>query len=69
MAKEATTSEMGMSKGQNGHLYIQTNEIDNAIIHYHRQAEGRLVEVERIKTGGAGYGEYKPISGQDSAPN
>jgi len=69
MAKEATTSEMGMSKGQTGHLYIQTNEIDNAIIHYTRQADGKLAEVARIKTGGAGSGEFKPISGQDSAPN
>ncbi|QOG23878.1 hypothetical protein FOM02_33970 [Bradyrhizobium sp. SEMIA] len=69
MAKEATASEMGMSKGQTGHLYIQTNEIDNAIIHYTRQADGKLVEVARIKTGGAGSGEFKPISGQDSAPN
>ena len=68
MAREATTSEMGMSKGQTGHLYIQTNEIDNAIIHYTRQADGKLVEVTRIKTGGAGSGEFKPIRGQESAP-
>ena len=69
MAKEAMTSEMGMSKGQTGHLYMQTNEIENAIIHYTRQADGTLAEVERITTGGAGSGEFKPISGQESAPN
>src|SRR5580692_10632418 len=66
--------EMGMSKEMHmspahGHLYIQTNEIHNAIIHYGRSANGDLAEVERISTGGAGSGTFKPISGQDSAPN
>jgi 6-phosphogluconolactonase (cycloisomerase 2 family) len=41
-----------------GHLYMQTNEIENAIIHY-----------QRVHTGGAGSGVFKPISGQESAPN
>jgi 6-phosphogluconolactonase (cycloisomerase 2 family) len=63
MAKEATM----MSKG--GHLYIQTNEIKNVIIHYQRAANGMLTEVERVSTQGAGSGEFKPISGQESAPN
>jgi 6-phosphogluconolactonase (cycloisomerase 2 family) len=58
---------MGTSNG--GHLYIQTNEIQNCIIHYHRSANGSLTEVERIPTGGAGSGLFKPISGQESAPN
>ena len=62
MAKETT-----MMKG--GHLYIQTNEIENAIIHYQRGANGMLTEVTRVRTGGAGSGEFKPISGQESAPN
>src|SRR5258708_13435161 len=66
--------EMGMSKemgmnGRGGHLYMQTNEVKNAIIHYHRSANGTLTEVERVATGGAGSGTYKPISGQESAPN
>src|SRR5262245_57070452 len=70
MAKEAmTTRDMSMAKGQLGHLYIQTNEIENAIIHYERNAAGELKEVERISTRGAGSGEFKPISGQESAPN
>src|SRR5215468_9815129 len=70
MAKEAMmTKGMSMAKGQPGHLYIQTNEIENAIIHYQRSAAGALNEVERISTGGAGSGEFKPISGQESAPN
>jgi len=70
MAKEAMmTKDMSMAKGQPGHLYIQTNEIQNAIIHYERSAAGALTEVERIGTRGAGSGEFKPISGQESAPN
>src|SRR5215470_5299045 len=62
-------AEMRMSNGHAGHLYIQTNEIQNAIIHYHRDASGKLAEAERCLTGGAGSGTFKPISGQESAPN
>src|SRR5262247_4464518 len=73
MAKEMKPMEMGMQPkmrmSNGGHLYIQTNEIQNAIIHYHRDASGALTEVERFATGGAGSGTFKPISGQDSAPN
>ncbi len=61
--------EKGMSSQSAGHLYTQTNEIQNAIIHYHRAASGALTEVERIPTGGAGSGTFKPISGQESSPN
>src|SRR6266404_4999751 len=68
--KEMTAQRMGMSNGSNGgHLYMQTNEIRNCIVHYHRSASGSLTEVERIHTGGAGSGLFKPISGQESAPN
>jgi 6-phosphogluconolactonase (cycloisomerase 2 family) len=69
MSKEATTmrDKSAMSKG--GHLYMQTNEIENAIIHYQRGANGMLTEVERVPTRGAGSGKFKPISGQESAPN
>src|SRR5262249_52634330 len=52
-----------------GPLYMQTNEIQNAIIHYRRNGNGALTEVERVRTGGGGSGTFKPISGQDSAPN
>src|SRR6201981_2166571 len=70
----AMPKEMGMSKemsmnGRGGHLYMQTNEVKNTIIHYHRSANGTLTEVERVATGGAGSGTFKPISGQESAPN
>jgi len=64
----STSKEMSMN-GRGGHLYMQTNEIKNAIIHYHRSPNGTLTEVERVATGGAGSGTYKPISGQESAPN
>jgi 6-phosphogluconolactonase (cycloisomerase 2 family) len=75
MATETKMSkQMGMSKemnmnGRGGHLYMQTNEKKNCIIHYHRSANGTLTEVERVATGGAGSGTFKPISGQESAPN
>jgi hypothetical protein len=54
---------------QGGHLYIQTNEVRNCIIHYYRAPDGTLAEAGRIFTGGAGSGTYKPVSGQESAPN
>jgi len=44
-----------------GHLYIQTNEVRNAVIHYRRSANGALTEVERVATGGAGSGLISPI--------
>src|SRR5262249_25729393 len=75
MAKEmrpmemSKPNEMRMSNGQGGHLYMQTNEIKNSIIHYQWSASGTLTEVERCLTSGAGSGTFKPISGQDSAPN
>jgi 6-phosphogluconolactonase (cycloisomerase 2 family) len=48
-------------KTAGGHLYMQTNEVKNAIIHYRRSANGTLTEVERVATGGAGSGELSPI--------
>ena len=32
--------------GRGGHLYMQTNEIRNSVIHYHRLTNGTLTEVE-----------------------
>jgi hypothetical protein len=52
-----------------GHLYMQTNEIQNAVIHYYRYPDGDIEEVERSCTGGAGSGGFKPTSGQAAAPN
>ena len=61
------SKETAVSNGRGGHLYMQTNEVKNFIVHYHRSANGTLDEVERVATGGAGSGTYKPISGQESA--
>src|SRR5262245_40660912 len=72
MSKEMNTSkgmEMTAPNGQGGHLYMQTNETRNCIVHYRRSANGTLTEIERVATGGAGSGTFKPISGQDNAPN
>ena len=52
-----------------GALYIQTNEVNNFIIHYARKNNGKLVEIDRVGTGGKGSGTFKPITGQESAPN
>jgi len=57
----------GMTQG--GHLYLQTNEIRNSVIHYFRSPDGTIAEMERVLTGGAGSGTFKPVSGQESAPN
>src|SRR5262245_14028250 len=69
MERTAGPPQMGRSKPRGGHLYIQTNEIRNAIVHYDWSTSGALTEVERVPTGGAGSGTFKPISGQESAPN
>ena len=57
---EATQAFQG-DKGPGGHLYMQTNETQNAIIHYLRSANGTLTEAERILTNGAGSGGFSPI--------
>src|SRR5260221_7660814 len=48
---------------------MQTYEIVNCIILYNRASIGALSDVDRCVTGGAGSGTFKPISGQESAPN
>lgn len=52
-----------------GHVYMQTNETQNRIMHFGRDEDGQLELRESIPTGGAGSGVFKPISGQESAPN
>ncbi len=69
MPRETGMKEMGMSHQGGGHLYMQTNETRNSVVHYRRSADGAISEVERTATGGAGSGVFKPISGQESAPN
>jgi 6-phosphogluconolactonase (cycloisomerase 2 family) len=69
MKETSMPHEMGMSNHGGGHLYMQTNEIENSIVHYRWSAKGMLTEMERVPTGGAGSGTFKPISGQESSPN
>lgn len=52
-----------------GHLYMQTNEVRNCVIRYHRAADGTISEAERCYTGGAGSGGYNPIIHRESTPN
>ena len=66
---EIAAAQKGRSDQGGGHLYMQTNETRNAVVHYRRSANGTLAEIERVSTGGAGSGTFKPISGQESAPN
>jgi 6-phosphogluconolactonase (cycloisomerase 2 family) len=65
----AMSRQTGMSPQGGGHLYMQTNETQNSVIHFRRHPDGTITEVERTATGGAGSGVFKPISGEDSAPN
>jgi 6-phosphogluconolactonase (cycloisomerase 2 family) len=57
----AAAQQKSKSDPSGGSLYMQTNEIQNAIIHYHRDAKGALTEVKRVPTGGAGSGVVSPI--------
>ncbi|MGI9551350.1 MAG: beta-propeller fold lactonase family protein, partial [Aurantibacter sp.] len=53
----------------NSHLYSQTNETENAVIHYSRNDDGTLTEVERVSTGGKGTNGFKATTGEASAPD
>jgi hypothetical protein len=44
------------SRNVAGHLYMQTNERDNSVVHYVRAVDGRITEVERRASGGSGAG-------------
>ena len=59
--KAVTSKEMSISSHGGGHLYMQTNETRNSVVHYRRSANGPITEVERIPTGGAGSGVFRPI--------
>ena len=39
-----------------GHLYLQTNEVRNSVIHYRRARNGVICEAGRVSTGGSGSG-------------
>ena len=59
--KALTSKEMSISSHGGGHLYMQTNETRNSVVHYRRSANGTITEVERVPTGGAGSGVFRPI--------
>ena len=63
------TSSAASAQARDSHVYVQTNEIDNRIIDFRRRADGRLEEAGRVATSGKGSGEFKPVTGQESAPN
>jgi hypothetical protein len=45
--ESAVMSSGEQSRNVAGHLYIQTNERDNSVVHYVRAVDGRTTEVER----------------------
>jgi hypothetical protein len=47
---------------QGGHVYIQTNEARNRVIHYLRAPDGQITEVGRHLTGGAGSGNFNYLT-------
>jgi 6-phosphogluconolactonase (cycloisomerase 2 family) len=65
---EIAAAQKSRSDQGGGHLYMQTNETQNSIIHYHWSANGTIAEVERIPTGGGGSGLLSPIY-HTSRPN
>lgn len=70
-SKDAETSDRQKPEetNQNSHLYTQTNETANAVIHYSRNEDGSLNEIERVLTGGKGTNGFKPTTGETSAPD
>jgi hypothetical protein len=69
MSGEEPTSMSGAQMADGGHLYMQTNEVQNCVIHYARASDGKVTEVDRTLTGGAGSGTYKPINNAEVSPN
>ena len=61
LSQTRTSKETATLQRRGGHLYMQTNETGNAVVHYRWSASGMLTEVERVATGGAGSGLLSPI--------
>jgi Lactonase, 7-bladed beta-propeller len=57
----ATSASEQRSQRPGGHLYMQTNEVQNAVVHYRRAPDGTITEVERVRTGGSGVGPDGPF--------
>jgi len=43
---EIAAAQKSRSDQGSGHLYMQTNETRNAVVHYRRSASGKLTKVE-----------------------
>lgn len=56
-------------RGAVGHLYMQSNASENEIFHFGRRVDGSLELLAKHATHGKGSGTYKPLTGQDPAPN
>jgi hypothetical protein len=71
MASEQSMEAPAMQPRMNGggHLYMQTNEFQNCVVHYLRSPDGTITESERYLTAGAGSGGYNPIVNRESTPN
>ncbi len=50
-------------------VYTQTNQTMNQIINFRRAMDGRLMEVQRVPTGGKGTDGYVPLTGEESGPD
>jgi hypothetical protein len=68
MSNEQSTRAFHGDMRHGGHLYMQTNETRNAVIHYLWSANGTIAEMERAPTDGFGSGAFSPIY-QINRPN
>ncbi|TFZ52665.1 hypothetical protein E5C26_05525 [Serratia proteamaculans] len=51
------------------HVYVNTNDVANKVIHYAQTVDGQLTEISRLPTSGRGTGGYKALTNQVSAPD
>ena len=58
---DATSVQGSATKVAGRHLYMQTNEVQNSVVHYRRAPDGTIVGFERVKTGGSGVGPDGPF--------
>lgn len=56
--EQNTNSPVGRAMSMSGHLYMQSNELRNQVIHYRRATDGTITEAGRYMTGGAGSGAF-----------
>jgi hypothetical protein len=64
---ELLAGSLGRNQAAQLHADEPARERCRPVVHYRRSANGGITEVDRTSTGGAGSGEFKPISGQVSA--